>query len=563
MYEGNKKRLGDLLVENGKISRKQLEFALKKQKSSGRRLGQILVEENIIEENDILSTLEMQLGIDRVYLDMVSIDMNAVKSISESLAKKHCLIPILFNEDKLIVAMSDPLNIFAMDDVKIASSHVVEPVLASSRDINEAIEKYYSSQFAEKAAQDLSKQKKETAADKAENSLNFDEIKNAPAVRLVDSIIKNAVKARASDIHIEPFEKYIKIRYRVDGMLQEVLRTSKDTQAALVTRIKIMSNLNIAEKRIPQDGRIISSIDDKEVDLRVSTLPTVYGEKVVIRILNRDTSIIGKNNIGMNQDESTKLDNILKSPYGIILVAGPTGSGKTTTLYSILNDLNKTEKNIVTVEDPVEYMLEGVNQVNVNVKAGLTFASGLRSILRQDPDIVMIGEIRDGETAEIAIRAAITGHLVLSTIHTNDAASSVIRLLDMGIEPYLVATSVTGVISQRLVRKLCPQCKVKYLANNYEKKMLDLPEDSELTLYRGEGCPHCGGTGYIGRTGVYEIMEMSREHREIIMTEKDSEKLKDLAINKGMKTLRQACVEKVIDGITSIDELVKIAFLKE
>lgn len=563
MYQGNKKRLGDLLVDNNKITRKQLEHALKQQRTSGKRLGEILIEEHFIEEDEILSVLQMQLGIERIYLDMINVDMNAVKSIPESLAKKYCLIPVYFDENKIVVAMSDPLNLFAMDDVKIASSYTVEPLIASSKEINSAIEKYYSSQYAEKAAEDLSKEKQGFIQESTVDKLDFDEIKNAPAVRLVDSVIKNAVKARASDIHIEPFDKFIKIRYRVDGILEEVLRTSKDTHAALVTRIKIMSNLNIAEKRVPQDGRIITSIDDKEVDLRVSTLPTVFGEKVVIRILNRDSSVIGRDNLGMNSEEIMEMDSILKQPFGIILAAGPTGSGKSTTLYSMLNDLNTNDKNIVTVEDPVEYMLEGVNQVNVNVKAGLTFAAGLRSILRQDPDIVMIGEIRDSETAEIAIRASITGHLVLSTIHTNDAPSSVIRLVDMGIEPYLVATSVTGVISQRLVRKLCPQCKKSYSASSYEKKLLELTEEENVTLYHSAGCPLCGGTGYLGRTGVYEIMKITREHRDVIMKEKNSDKLRDLAVRRGMKTLKQACTEKVISGITSIEELVRIAYFKE
>lgn len=563
MYQGNKKRLGDLLVDNNKITRKQLEHALKMQRTSGKRLGEILIEEDFIQEDEILSVLQMQLGIERIYLDMINVDMNAVKSIPESLAKKYCLIPVYFDENKIVVAMSDPLNLFAMDDVKIASSYTVEPLIASSKEINSAIEKYYSSQYAEKAAEDLSKEKQSFIQESTVDKLDFDEIKNAPAVRLVDSVIKNAVKARASDIHIEPFDKFIKIRYRVDGMLEEVLRTSKDTHAALVTRIKIMSNLNIAEKRVPQDGRIIISIDDKEVDLRVSTLPTVFGEKVVIRILNRDSSVIGRDNLEMNSEEIIRMDSILKQPFGIILAAGPTGSGKSTTLYSMLSDLNTNDKNIVTVEDPVEYMLEGVNQVNVNVKAGLTFAAGLRSILRQDPDIVMIGEIRDSETAEIAIRAAITGHLVLSTIHTNDAPSSVIRLVDMGIEPYLVATSITGVISQRLVRKLCPQCKKSYSASSYEKKLLELTEEENVTLYHSEGCPLCGGTGYLGRTGVYEIMEITREHRDVIMKEKSSDKLRDLAVRRGMKTLKQACTEKVISGITSIEELVRIAYFKE
>lgn len=381
-------------------------------------------------------------------------------------------------------------------------------------------------------------------------------------MRLVDSIIENAVKARASDIHIEPFENYIKIRYRIDGVLKEVLRPPKETHGALVTRIKILSNLNIAEKRLPQDGRIVTKVDDKDIDLRVSVLPTVFGEKVVIRILNKSGFMLSKKDIGIEGSDSDKLDNMMSSPYGIILVTGPTGSGKSTTLYSILNTLNNMDRNIVTVEDPVEYLIDGVNQVNVNVKAGLTFASGLRSILRQDPDIIMVGEIRDNETAEIAIRAAITGHLVLSTIHTNDAPSAVIRLVDMGIEPYLVSTSISGVISQRLVRKICPYCSKRYEASDYEKSILGVNKEDSLFLKKGEGCLHCGNTGYIGRRGVFEIMEINRDVREQILKNRNTDELRDLCIRNGMKTLKTECVDLVKRGITTIDEMVKITYLK-
>lgn len=559
-----KKRLGDMLVEAGKVSEEQLKDALRKQREKGSRLGEILISEGIITENEIIDVLETQIGIKRVELDMVNIDRKAVKCITENLALKHTLIPIGFSEDKILVAMWDPLNIFAIDDVKIASGFDVEPFISTRKEIIKAIERYYSDQQVQKAAEELSKEKKEDAIKQVkEEKIEFNDIKNAPVVKMVDYLIKNAIESRTSDIHIEPFEDYIKIRYRIDGQLQEISRLSKESLAALVTRIKILANLNIAEKRIPQDGRILTKIDDKEVDLRVSVLPTVFGEKVVIRVLNRDNYSVGKENLGMTAEEMEKLDNIIKNPHGIILVTGPTGSGKSTTLYSILNELNTEDKNIVTVEDPVEYMLEGINQVNVNVKAGLTFASGLRSILRQDPDILMIGEIRDNETAQIAIRAAITGHLVLSTIHTNDAPSSVVRLIDMEIEPYLVATSVVGVISQRLVRKICPRCKEGYAASEYEKKLLGIDEDKSSILHKGRGCGYCNNTGYVGRTGVYEIMEVTRDHRESIMTGKSSDDIRDLSIKKGMKTVNMSCKDLVIKGITTIEELVKIAYLKE
>jgi type IV pilus assembly protein PilB len=555
-----KKRLGDLLVDYGKITQKQLEDILRKQKITGRRIGEMLIDEGLVNEEDILDVLEVQLGIERVYLEMTNIDKQAVLSIPESLASKYTLLPISIINDKLRVVMSDPLNIFAVDDVKIASGYEVEPLISTKAEIIRFIDRYYSNQFALKAADELTKEYKQSKVDENED---LSDLKNAPAVRLVDSIIKEAVKARASDIHIEPFEKFIKVRNRIDGELHETMRSSIDVLGALVTRIKILGNLNIAEKRTPQDGRIITKVEEVEVDLRVSILPTVHGEKVVIRVLRRDSFLIGRKEMGMEIDDLEKIDRINSNSYGIILVTGPTGSGKSTTLYSILKDLNTPNKNIITVEDPVEYMMEGVNQVNVNTKAGMTFAAGLRSILRQDPDIIMIGEIRDGETAEIGIRAAITGHIVLSTMHTNDASSTVLRLVDMGIEPYLVATSLVGVISQRLVRKVCSYCKEGYEASDAEKVMLSKDKAENVTIYRGKGCPYCGNSGYLGRVGVYEIMEITREHRHFIIENKSSDELRDLSIKKGMKTLKASCSEAVVRGITTIDELVRVAYLKE
>lgn len=560
MAEIFKKRLGDLLVDYGKVSQQQLENVLKKQKISGKRLGEILIEDNIVTEEDIIDVLEVQLGIERVYLEMVNIDKQAVLSIPESLAAKYTLIPISIRDNRIKVAMTDPLNIFAVDDVMIASGYEVEPLISTKDEIKKAIDRYYSNQFAQKAAAELSKEQEQNVKEDRED---INDIKNAPAVRLVDSIIKEAVKARASDIHIEPFEKFIKVRNRIDGELQETMRPPKEALGALVTRIKILANLNIAEKRLPQDGRILTTVDNMEVDLRVSSLPTVYGEKIVIRVLRRDSFMIGKTEMGIPEEDYKKIEAIIKQPYGITLVTGPTGSGKSTTLYSLLSDLNTPGKNIITIEDPVEYMMEGVNQVNVNVKAGMTFAAGLKSILRQDPDIIMIGEIRDGETGEIAIRAAITGHKVLSTMHTNDAPSSVVRLIDMGVEPYLVATSIAGVVSQRLVKKICQYCKEEYEADNYDKSILNIDSDRSIKLYRGKGCPYCNNSGYSGRRGVYEIMEITREHRQLIMESRSTDELRDLSIKNGMKTLKHACVDMVLDGDTTLDELVKIAYLKE
>jgi type IV pilus assembly protein PilB len=560
-----KRRLGDLLVQSGKINMAQLQDALRRQKILGKKLGELLIDDGLVTAEDIIEVLEKQTGIERVQLDMMTIDKKAIKVVPESMCLKHDLIPFGFDENKIKVAMWDPLNIFAIDDVSIASGFQVETYIALKGDIKKHIERQYSDQQVLKAAEELSRERQGDGRGQSQASEEeeFDDIKNAPVVKMVDYLIKNAIESRASDIHIEPYEKFIRIRYRIDGQLVQISTLGIDSLASLVTRIKIMANLNIAEKRLPQDGRIITKSGDKEVDLRVSILPTVSGEKVVIRVLSRESYQIGISRLGMDDIEIEQLHNIIASPHGIILVTGPTGSGKSTTLYTILNELNNENKNIITVEDPVEYMLEGINQVNVNVKAGLTFAAGLRSILRQDPDILMIGEIRDGETAEIAVKAAITGHLVLSTLHTNDAPSSVARLIDMGIEPYLVASSVSGIVAQRLVRKICPKCKNAYEASSYEKKLLKVEEQEHLLLHKGTGCAFCNNTGYSGRTGVYEIMEVTREHKELIMNNRNSEILKDLSVKNGMRTLDMSCRELVINGTTTMDELVKIAFLKD
>lgn len=561
-----KKRLGDMLIALGEITQEQLEIELNKQKITGKRLGELFVEDGIVSENELLSMLEVQLAIPRVYLDMYNIDESAVKSIPEGLAKKYNLIPISYEDGKINVVMSDPLNIFALDDVKIASGCEVQPMIAANAEIMRTIDKYYSSSYVKKAAEELTKEhsvKLDEKKDINQEQVDLEDVKYAPVVKLVDSIIDNAVKQRASDIHIEPFEKYFKIRYRIDGELQEILRNPITVFGAFSTRIKILANLNIAEKRLPQDGRIITKVDGENVDLRISVLPTVHGEKIVIRILKQDNFLKGKEQLGLPEKEMNKLNNIIANPHGIILVTGPTGSGKSTTLYTLLNDLNKVNTNIVTVEDPVEYTMEGINQVNVNIKSGLTFATGLRSILRQDPDIIMIGEIRDKETAEIAVRAAITGHLVLSTIHTNDAPSTILRLFDMGIEPFLVGTSLVGIIAQRLVKCICPKCRIKYEANEYEKKILGVDIDKPLELYKGTGCKYCNNTGYKGRMGVFEIMDIDRGLRDGIMKGLNSDDLKDIAKKNEMKTLKDFTTIKVINGDTTIEELIKVTYIRE
>ena len=557
-----KRRLGDILVNSGKITSYQLQEALKAQRILGKKLGEVLVESEIITEIEIIEAIQSQTGIEKVDLNNIKFDKKVVKLVSQNICNKYMLIPFGFDEGKIKVALTDPLNIFAIDDVAIATGLKVESYISTKAEIQKFIDVNYSSEQVNEAAEQLTR---ETSAAKSiiTNIEEMDDVKNAPVVKMIEYMFKNSIEMRASDIHIEPYENEIRIRYRIDGELQIINSLGIESLAPLVTRIKILAGLNIAEKRIPQDGRIITKVGNNDVDLRVSILPIVNGEKIVIRILNRSSYKVGREALGISNKNLNKLDNIINSPHGIVLVTGPTGSGKSTTLYSILSELNKAEVNIVTVEDPVEYTLNGVNQVNVNTKAGMTFASGLRSILRQDPDIVMIGEIRDDETAKIAVKAAITGHLVLSTLHTNDAVSSITRIIDMGLEPYLVATSIAGVIAQRLVKKICTHCKETYEASKYEKEILVGSANEYLTLYRGKGCGYCNNTGFSGRVGVYEIMEITRQHRDAINSTRDPNVLKDISIRNGMTTLGQECKELVLKGITTVSELASITLLSD
>ncbi|CUM76793.1 GspE/PulE family protein [Turicibacter sanguinis] len=553
-----KRRLGDILVRAGKINHFQLQEALKNQKILGKKLGEILVDQKIITELDIIEAVEEQTGIQQVNLNNIDFDKHAIKAISQNLCEKYGLVPFEMDVHKIKVAMADPLNIFAIDDISIATALEVEVYIAPKSDIFKFIKIIYTSEEVSKAAEALTKESLQTRL-MTTNIEDLEDVKNAPVVKMVDFLFRNSIEMRASDIHIEPFEHEIRIRYRIDGDLRLVNTLGIESLAPLVARIKILAGLNIAEKRVPQDGRIMMRIGEYDVDLRVSILPVVSGEKIVIRILNRSSYQFGRERLGLSGENIEKLDRILSNPHGIILVTGPTGSGKSTTLYTILEDLNTDKVNIVTVEDPVEYTLNGVNQVNVNTKAGLTFASGLRSILRQDPDIVMIGEIRDEETAKIATRAAITGHLVLSTLHTNDAPTTINRLVDMGVESYLVASSITGVIAQRLVKKICPHCKEAYEASVHEKNFLCEDPLKPLTLYKGVGCGHCQQTGYIGRTGIYEIMEITKAHREAIAQNKDATVLREISLQHHMKLLADECKILVMDGITTLEELADVA----
>ena len=556
-----KKRLGDLLVELGYITQKQVDEAIKIQKSTSKRLGRIFVEQGLITEESLMNLLELQLGIPRIDLESIDVNMTAVTTISEGLAKKYNLIPVKFNNGNLVIAMSDPLNVFAEEDVALSSGYKVEIGIASEEEIRNAIAKYYSRDFMEKAAARLNEEEKinEIRDDKDE----IKEENSSPAVKLIDRIIENAVRNKVSDIHIEPQKNNIVIRYRIDGRLKKQFEAPKEPLNSMVTRIKLLSGMDISERRIPQDGKILSEIDGKEIDLRVSILPSINGENLVIRILDKTAFDLSKVNLGLTDRDINILDDITKKPYGMLLVTGPTGSGKTSTLYSLLKDLKNEENNIITLEDPVEYSVEGIVQVNVNTKAGLNFSSGLRAILRQDPDIIMVGEIRDEETATMAMRSAITGHTVLSTLHTNDAASTIIRLLDMEIPPYLICSSLTGVVAQRLSRKLCDNCKEEYLASSYEKELLGVSNKEEVKLYKAVGCSKCSESGYKGRTGIFEIMVISQKIKEMIYKRENISDIRRQAIKEGMRTLFESGRNLVLDGKTSINELMRITVINE
>jgi type IV pilus assembly protein PilB len=558
-----RRRLGDLLIDVGLVSKEQLEMALEEQKKSGEKLGEVLVGKGFVTEQNIIQVLEFQLGIPHVDLDKYQINSASVNLISESIAKRHGIIPINHQNDVITLAMSDPMNVFAIDDVKIYTGMEVQPVIVSMEAVKKAIGKYYGSQQALKAVEEFKKEKSvsigitNSEADEKQN----EEINNAPAVKLVNSIFEQALRSRASDIHIEPFEKYLKVRFRIDGKLYEIMRAEVDIVSAISSRIKIIGGMNIAEKRAPQDGRITITIADKVLDLRVSILPTVYGEKIVLRVVDKKSFVIKKEELGFTKSDQTLFENMLKNPHGIILVTGPTGSGKSTTLYSAINEINSPDINIITIEDPVEALIEGVNQVNINSKSGLTFAAGLRSVLRQDPNVIMIGEIRDNETAEIAVRAAITGHLVLSTLHTNDAPGAILRLIDMGIEPFLASSSIVGVIAQRLIRMICKNCKVEYKPKPDELEFLRVKSPDDVKLFRGRGCAVCSGTGYKGRQGIYEVMMITKTHREMINRDCAEEELRQVSIDiGGMITLSENARTRVLDGSTTLEEMIRVTY---
>lgn len=557
-----RKRLGDILLEAGKIQLAQLNRALETHRKTKRRLGEVLVSEGLITENEIADVLAQQLSLERVDLDKTFVQQDVARSIPKEVAQKYFAVPIFMRGDMLVVAMSDPLNMFAIDDICFITQKKIQPAVATKEQIERAIEIYYSKQDTDQAIEELKREYTSASAETQRQELELtDDVQAAPAVRLTNSIINQAIATSASDIHLEPFENYVTVRYRVDGVLFESNRIPQNLYSAVSTRIKIMAGMNIAEKRLPQDGRIELEIKGRAYDFRVSTLPTVFGEKIVIRVLDRTTFDFTRDKLGFTEHENKLMDKIVRMPYGIVLLTGPTGSGKTTTLYSMLSEVNTPDKNIVTIEDPVEYMLAGINQVQVNMKSGLTFAAGLRSILRQDPDIIMIGEIRDEETAQIAVRAAITGHLVLSTLHTNDAPGAITRLVDMGVEPYLAADAIVAVIAQRLVRKLCPACRTTYTADEKEKIILNT--DKPVQLYKSVGCPACQDSGYRGRTAIHEVMLIGKEHRNIIAKGGSAEEIRDVAVKQGMVDLYESCRQLVLSGVTSIQEMVKTVYARD
>ena len=566
-----KKRLGDLLLGAGVINQEQLDEALKRQKEvgNGQKLGMTLVDMGIMNDEIIAEALCHQMGLERVHLAGMNIEDEVLALVEERVLRKYMLMPYEFapdNPNVLRVAFSDPLDMIAMDDLAIITGLQIEVRVTTVKDVSQALDRFYGNSEAMKVADQFAAERREKLANKEEKG-ESEEVKQAPIVRLVNQIIEQAVHKRTSDIHFEPLENQLRIRFRVDGVLQEAMRHDLSLLPAMVARIKIVGGMDISEKRKPQDGRMTQIVDRQEYDIRVSILPTVYGEKIVMRLAQKTALSRDKKDLGFEPEELARFEDILKHPNGIMLVTGPTGSGKSTTLYTALSELNTDEVNIITVEDPVEANINGINQVQVNAKAGLTFAAALRSILRQDPDIIMIGEIRDGETAGIAVESAITGHLVVSTLHTNSAASTISRLADMGIENYLISDAVIGVIAQRLLRRVCPRCKQMVPADDIEKKELGIPEEKwgeELLIPKpvvgNEDCLDCGGVGYKGRIGIYEIMQMSPRLKRIIATNGTAEELEKAAIEEGMNTLVMSANKLVIKGITTIQEVHRVAY---
>jgi len=549
-----------MLLSEGLITQAQLDAALKAQAERGLPIGQLLVESGAVTEAVLMGALARQLGLEFVDLAEYPIDRGAVALLPEAMARRLLALPITWADDRLLVAMADPGNVLAVDDLRAVTGAEIQVVVATRTQLAEAIDRFHRldaevDEVAQIAAEEL--------ADDDDEAVAREAVEDAPIVKFVNLLIAQAVADRASDIHVEPTESDLRIRFRVDGVLHEVMHSPRSIQGGVISRLKVMADINIAERRIPQDGRISLNVAGKGIDLRVATLPTVYGEKVVMRILDKTQARLSLSDLGFHPAVLPRFEACFRKPYGTVLVTGPTGSGKSTTLYATLNVLNSTDKNVITVEDPVEYRLPGVNQVQVNPKAGLTFASALRSILRSDPDIVLVGEIRDRETATIAIEASLTGHLVLSTLHTNDAASTPMRLVEMGVEPFLVVSALDCVVAQRLARKICDRCREEYEPTHAELAEAGWPEallkaEGPPTLFRAVGCAACSRTGYRGRLAVHEVMVLSEEIRRMVVERYSSEDIKKTALAQGMLTLREDGLVKVAQGKTTLEELFRV-----
>ncbi len=555
--------LGQILREQYGVTAMVLETALEKQKATSQRLGEILMEMKAVSSRALARALALQQGLD--YMETISEEAYCASKLGNvpvSFLRKHLLFPMRNGENRLLVAVADPLDIQPLNDLAVLTGLPVEVALSAPEEITGALNRNVEKQAdsSQEFMEDIPENLSDSLGANLEPADLLDTSDEAPLIRFVNSLITQGYKQRASDIHIEPYESEVAIRYRVDGILYDILRPPRRVHAGLVSRIKIMSNLNIAEKRLPQDGRFRVRIAGKDVDVRVSTLPTAFGERAVLRLLDKSSSILTLEELGMGRSLLDSVEGIISKPHGILLVTGPTGSGKTTTLYAALSRLNSREKNIITVEDPIEYQLAGVGQIQVNPKIDLTFASGLRSILRQDPDIIMIGEIRDRETAEIAIQSALTGHMVFSTLHTNDSAGALTRLVEMGVEPFLAASSIIGILAQRLVRRVCPHCREESappaeLVRELESEGL---YSDQAVFYHGEGCKECMNIGYRGRTGLYELLVVDDEVRDLLLQKKDSATIKNSALRRGMKTLRTDGLKKALKGETSLEEVLRV-----
>ena len=553
-------RLGDLLISAGVIRPEQLNDALAIQKKTRERLGDVLINNGIITEQQLIEALQMQLGVDFVDLTAVSIPLELARFVPRSIAKKYCVVPVKLQKDELYVAMSDPLNFEAQEEVKSASHKQVVPMIATRRAVEQAIATLYGNEGTARAIEEMKREAGSNQADivPVQMSKAVDNgAAEAPTIRFVNSVIERAITERASDIHLEPQEGEMVVRMRIDGVLRRIFTVPANLQATVIARLKIMGGMNIAERKIPQDGRAMVTAKDKEIDLRISSIPTIYGEKIVLRLLDKSSGHINRKTIGLEGEDEKKYDRLLKNSSGVILIVGPTGSGKSTTMCAMIQELCNEQTNIMTLEDPVEYNIPGTNQCQINEKTGMTFAAGLRSILRQDPDVISVGEIRDGETASIAVRAAITGHLVISTLHTNDAVSTISRLVDIGVEPYMISSALRGVVSQRLVRKICPHCRKAYTPTEEEKRMVGIAENEDVTFYKGEGCQECGRTGYRGRRGVFEILTLDAALRREVANNASSEELTKTALENGFVTMKDNCRRLVLEGVTTVAEAAK------